>query len=74
MNDEFEVHPGPLKMGDLIVIEVNGKIVPRRPDDPRPQWFLVNEDQNGSEDIKLTPITHRLVGEKVRKYRAGFKA
>lgn len=70
--DDFEIHPGPLLKGDLIVIEIEGKIVPKRPYDNSPQWFVVLNDQTGVESIGLKPFNHTK-HHKARKYIAGWK-
>ena len=67
---EFELHPGPLLKGDLIVIEINGKLVPKRPYDALPQWFVVLEDQEGSESVQLKPFNNQTKLHKARRYLA----
>ena len=69
---DYELHRGPLKIGDLIVIEIFGKIVPRRPDDPSPQWFVVTEDQRGNEAVGLMPFHGKTSKHFARKYVASW--
>ena len=66
--DEFELHTGQLVKGDLIVIEINGQIVPRLPTDPRPQWFVVLKDQKEDEAVPLKPFNNPTILHKARKY------
>ena len=68
--DEFELHTGQLVKGDLIVIEINGKIVPRRPTDARPQWFVVLKDQKDAEEVPLKPFNNQTTLHVARKYVA----
>ena len=67
---DFELHPGPLLAGDLIVIEIGGKIVPKRPDDPSPQWFVVLKEQAGQESVPLKPFNNPTKLHKARRYVA----
>jgi len=69
----FDLHPGPLLAGDLIVIEINGKIVPKLPDDFRPQWFVVLKDQKDGEEVPLKPFNTESKLYKVRRYVAVWK-
>lgn len=70
---QFLESEGPLRKGDLIVIESGGRIVPRRPDDATPQWFVVLEDQNGREPVQLKPFNNHTSLHKARTLRvAGF--
>jgi len=55
MQQQFDVHPGPLKKGDLIVIEIGGRVVPKLPTDSRPAVFVVLEDQRDAESVRLKP-------------------
>lgn len=70
--EEFETHPGPLLAGDLIVIEIGGKIVPRRPNDLRPQWFVCLNHQDGESAVSLEPFNNPTRAHKARKYVAGW--
>ena len=55
-SEGYKEHPGPITKGDILVIEIGGKVVPKRPDDPRPQWFMALADQQGAEPIPLKPV------------------
>jgi hypothetical protein len=68
----YEYLTEPPKADDLIVIEVNGKLIPKRPNAPMPQVFIVagNPDSNGS--IPLKPFNSRTHRRKVWAYRAGY--
>lgn len=70
----FEEHPGPLVKGDVIVLEIYGKIVPRRPDDARPQVFIVQAHQDGNGQVPLIPVSAVPRGCKPRLYKCGWKA
>ena len=70
MVNEFEDHLGPLCKGDLIVIEIGGRIIPKGPDDPTPQWFVVLGEQAGNERIPLKPYKCATSLQKARKYKA----
>lgn len=65
---EYELHTGPLLAGELIVLEVSGKLVPRRPDDPRPQWFTVLQDQSDGGSVLLRPFNDVTEKHKARRY------
>lgn len=73
ISTEFETHVGPLLKGDLIVIEIDGRIVPRRPNDKRPQWFLVLNDQKGQENISLKPFNEHKKHQKPKLFKAVWK-
>ena len=49
-------HEGPICKGDVIVVEILGKLVPKRPDDPRPQWFIALDDEGKPGGVPLKPI------------------
>lgn len=65
----MDYHPGPLIQGDVIVIEIGGKIVPKRPWDSSPQWFVVRDHQKGAQQVPLLPIDDNKALEP-RIYRA----
>lgn len=67
---DFELHHGPLLAGDLIVIDIGGKLVQKRPNDLRPQWFVVLKDQSGSESVPLKPFNEPTRLHKARRYVA----
>ncbi len=67
--DEFEDHKGLLRAGDLIVIEIFGRIVPKRPSDKNPQWFVVLSDQIVNEPVNLKPFNTPCGLFKAAKYR-----
>ncbi len=66
----FETHPGPLIAGDLIVIEINGKLVPKPSNDLSPQWFVVLKDQIAEESVQLKPFNEPTALHKAHKYVA----
>ena len=72
MEHSFEEHTGPLLAGDLIVVEVFGKIVPKLPSDPSPQWFLVLNNQVGKENVGLQPFFNETAKHKAKKYKANW--
>jgi len=66
----FETHHGPLIAGDLIVIEINGRLVPKPSNDLTPQWFVVLKDQIAKEEVPLKPFNEPTKGNIARKYVA----
>lgn len=70
---DFEEHPGPLLAGDLIVIEIGGKLVPKLPTDPSPQWFIVLSSQHGTDPVPLEPFNNPTKLHKARKYVAMWR-
>ena len=68
----YKYHEGPVYKGDVLVIEICGKIVPKRPDDPSPQWFVALEDQS-EKGIPLKPMKD-VFCFKPRIYKAGWCA
>jgi hypothetical protein len=59
-------------MNELIMLEINGKLVPKRPDDPTPQVFIVTGDANGS--LPLKPFNGKTGNRVVQTYVVGFRA
>lgn len=57
---DLEYHEGPIKKGDVIIVEINGKIVPKRPWDPSPQWFVALVDAEGNNEIPMQPMRDSL--------------
>lgn len=71
MKDSFDPHPGPLRRGDLIVVEVNGALVPKL-SGKGPQWFVVLTDDVGA-GVKLKSFHDETTAHHARKYTAaGF--
>lgn len=68
----YEYLTEPPETDDLIVIEVNGKLIPKRPNEPMPQVFIVvgNPDTDGS--IPLKPFKGQINKRKVWAYKAGY--
>lgn len=62
----------PLNAGDLIVIEIGGKLVPRRPWDDRPQWFVALEDQDGISPVRMNPFDNPTAKHTAKKVVAGW--
>ena len=70
---DYESKEGPILKGDILVLEIGGKLVPKRPDDPKPQWFVALADQHGRAEIPLKPM-EECGFYKPRKYAVGWKA
>ena len=60
------------KTNDLIVLEILGKIVLKRPNDSTPQIFLVTGDADNNFSIPLKPFNVKPNKRKVWTYKAGF--
>ena len=63
-----------LKANDLIVIEVNGKLIPTRPNAPTPQVFIVIGEPDGNGSLSLKPFNSHPHRRKVWRYKAGSRA
>ena len=50
---DYEEHPGPLRKGDRIVLQIHRWILPRADRAPGPQCFEVMADQAGDEPVPL---------------------
>ncbi len=60
MSYELEDCKGLLVQGDLIILEVNGIVVPKRPTDKTPQVFVVLKDQLQGESVDLAPYEMKI--------------
>jgi len=70
---EFEQQTGPIHKGDLLVIEVNGKLVPKV-DKTGPQWFVVTCEERESGRIDMETFNAENATLKPKRYVAsGFK-
>jgi hypothetical protein len=70
---DFEQHPGPLCKGDLIVVEIGGKLVPKGQNGRRPQWFVVLNDQTGTDRVQLQPFNTETKMHTARRYVCQWK-
>ena len=59
---DYEEHPGPLRAGDLIVLQVHKWLMPHvapgGKDHERPQCYVVLSDQRESEPVGLRHVAH----------------
>jgi len=62
------------KMNDLIMLEIGGKLVPKRPNDPTPQVFLVTGDPDSDGSLPLKPFNGKTDKRVVQTYVVGFRA
>ena len=62
------------KTNDLIVLEILGNIVPKRPNDSTPQIFLVTGDVDNNFEIPLKPFNGKPNKRKVWTYKAGYSS
>jgi hypothetical protein len=69
----YEYLTEPPKTNDLLVVEVNGKLIPMRPNAPTPQVFIVTGDPDSDGSIPLKPFNSQTHRRKVWAYRAGFQ-
>jgi hypothetical protein len=67
MTEIYELHPGPIIQGDLLVVEVGGKLV-QSPQGGE-QWFVAVEDDKG-QGVNMKPVNYYKKGLKARKYVA----
>jgi len=60
--NDYEEHPGPLRQGDLIVLQVHKWLMPHvapgGKDPGRPQCYVVLSDQRESEPVGLRHVEH----------------
>lgn len=67
---QFDLVDGPLSCGDLIIIEVNGHLIPKVSDKTKPQLFVVLNNQEHGKPVKLEPFNTESVSLKPKKYIA----
>lgn len=71
--DAYTEHPGPLLQGDIIVLEINGKLLPRGDGAPGPQWFIVQQSQKDGGSVPLLFMNNPTSLHVARRYKCGWK-
>ena len=61
-------------MNELIMLEINGKLVPKRPNDPTPQVFIVTGEPDASGSLPLKPFNGKTGNRVLQTYIVGFRA
>ena len=70
--EPFEYHSGKLISGAIIVIEINGKLIPVSRQNNSPQRFIVLNDEKENNAINLQPIKPKK-SQKPLIYKANWK-